>query len=1472
MNKISFYRWSYLSFLGLLSTIILEILTSSRYAAFAQSNIIPDDTLGKENSIVVPLDSAGFSIDAISGGATRGINLFHSFKEFNVGEGRSSYFLNNDNNLQNILTRVTGNNPSNILGTLGISNLTGITSNPNLYLINPNGIVFGENASLDVSDSFVATTADGIQFGEQGFFSATNLEQSSLLSVAPGALFFQQVRSQPGNIINRGNLAVGKDFTVAADNLDLQGQLLAGGNLKLQGTDKVKVRDSLTNPFIAAAKGELLVQGNQSVDIFALKHPDSGFFSGGDMVLRSANQVGGDAKYWSGGSFRIEQLDGSLGDLFSPYDPVIRSLGDVSFNNYLGASLHILAGGSVTVPGSIFITSSETGASGENFIAENIALSNETILPIDGSLKPTLDIRAGVDSTQVGVSKIPANNFPKNLFFSEFVELSGFTFPLPENPVTSNTATTADIKIGTVGMLTDNAANGIVFLTNQYKPNTALSGGNIEVRTIRTDDRNGQFLGNGGSVVLDSRSDITVNGLINSSSRSGNSGNITMLAGKDINIIGRDVTQRDNFGLQADVSGTGNSGNIFLQANDAVLIKSAAITSNVTEEGFGEGSNININSNSLSMRDGAFIAASTFGQGNAGGVFLKADESINLDARSFIANSIGSTRTGAVGNSAGITIEAGSLNLTNGAVINANGNANGSGEVYVGDISIKTIGNVSLTGDETEIKSDIIAGNPGKSGNIDLQAGSLVMSDRAAIGTSTFGEGNAGRVSIKVDGSIQLNRGEIFNTVRKGATGNSEGIEIQGQSLSLKENAFINSGTSGEGNAGEIFIAVDDFINIENGSSILSLISGRSENNKIRSTGGINIDAKSISLSNKGIIGATAPRQGNSGDILIKAKDTISLNNGSLITNSVEPDILNRNDYDALGNSGDVNIEARSLSLNGNSQVNTTIIGQGNAGSIYIKADDFVSLTGIINPFVRDFTTSISSQVSIGGIGTSGDITIDTNSLFLSGAIITASTFGDGNSGKVTVQAEDLVSLIDASSIITSVDFGVEGSSGGIGITTGSLLVKDGSQVQAIVRGATDRLPSGQGNAGNITIDARDDITVTGIFTDSGEVLESSITNSIDKGAKGIAGEINIKAGGTLEISENAIVSSALDPGAIGEAGDINIQTQRLLIRNGGRISVATSGQGNAGDIFVQAEDSISLIGNSNFFPTGIFSSVGEPELANGGQIRNGGVIDIRTSSLKLDDSVIGAFSLGQGNPGNISINVDGVLRAKDSNITTTARQSSGGAINITAQDIRLFGDSDIRTNIFNGEGGGGNINLTANTIVALDDSDILSFARDGKGGDITFNTEGFFSKPLYRPNSPTANATELQALDNNSRVDVNASGTVNGAVTGLPDVTFIDEELTDLPDSQIDTNTLIANSCIARGNKRQENSFTITGSGGLRNSPGDGFVSTYSTGNVRNVSEDNQSSGWKKGEPIIEPQGVYKLVSGELVLSRECS
>ena len=184
------------------------------------AQIVPDNSLGNENSVVTPnVNIRGINSDRIDGGAVRGSNLFHSFQEFNIREGRGAYFSNPDN-IVNILTRVTGGNISQILGTLGV------LGNANLFLINPNGIVFGPNARLDVGGSFFATTADGILF-ENGFeFAASNPEAPPLLTInMPLGL---NIRENPGAIVNQ-TVATGRGSSglvqVKANEVEIAGDL-----------------------------------------------------------------------------------------------------------------------------------------------------------------------------------------------------------------------------------------------------------------------------------------------------------------------------------------------------------------------------------------------------------------------------------------------------------------------------------------------------------------------------------------------------------------------------------------------------------------------------------------------------------------------------------------------------------------------------------------------------------------------------------------------------------------------------------------------------------------------------------------------------------------------------------------------------------------------------------------------------------------------------------------------------------------------------------------------------------------------------------------------------------------------------------------------------------------------------------------------------------------------------------------------
>jgi large exoprotein involved in heme utilization and adhesion len=267
------------------------------------------------------------------------------------------------------------------------------------------------------------------------------------------------------------------------------------------------------------------------------------------------------------------------------------------------------------------------------------------------------------------------------------------------------------------------------------------------------------------------------------------------------------------------------------------------------------------------------------------------------------------------------------------------------------------------------------------------------------------------------------------------------------------------------------------------------------------------------------------------------------------------------------------------------------------------------------------------------------------------------------------------------------------------------------------------------------------------------------------------------------------------------------------------------------------------------------------------------GDLTIDTGRLLVrDGALISSRSSREGTAGDINITAHNTLQVNNGTIRTDSTQSSGGAITINAGDIRLFGDSDIRSNVAFGADNGGKIYLEAGSILAFDDSDILAFARDGRGGDITLNTPAFFGEN-YRP---APRNTNPRTLDFNNRVDVNADAAVPGNIA-RPDTTFIQNSLTELPENQIDTDSLLASSCIVRRNQPTQGSFTITGTGGLPQRPGDVQMSSFPTVDIETLPSDSTPSTthpnrpWQKGDPIVEPQGVYRLPNGQLVMSREC-
>ncbi|WP_414567352.1 filamentous hemagglutinin N-terminal domain-containing protein [Nostoc sp. CCY 9925] len=1064
---------------NLLGCVALQILFFSN-CVFAQSNIIPDNTLGSDRSLVTPLDNINnLPVDLIDGGAVRGINLFHSFQEFNVSEGRAAYFLINNSDIQNVLTRVTGKNPSEIFGTLGIIS----DSNPNLFLINPNGIIFGSNASLDVGASFVATTANGVNLGQTGIFSASEPAKSNLLSVQPSALFFNAVNNQ-AEIINNSRAS----STVLGSVLNGNPQRQISGLTVLDGKDLS------------------LIGGNVTLDggfIFA---------PGGRVELAGLTEPG------------IINLD-TTGWRFP--DNVARA--DVSLKN----------------AAAVFIVSGDQGSIAVN--ARNFSLSSGSVFTV-------------------------LNNGSRNI-----------------NSSTGNIEITATDNVTLEG--TNSSLTGI---------SNAIQG-----------------TGNAGDIVI-------------------NTGNFEIIGDA---LIGSFTT------------GKGNAGNIDIRARDKITISgigaTTSISSSVGETAEGTAGNINIQTKNFALNNGQ-ISANSFGRGNAGNIQINAAESFSVKNAQ-----IGSSNFGQ-GDAGNITIEAENVDiLFDSSLISST--AGGSG--LLGTISSGQAGDILIKGRSLSLTNNIIQ-------------------------TITVGQGNAGNISLDIQDNVSFANSFIVGVVADSATGQGGNVTIESGSLSLTDGSEVNVSTAGKGDGGKIFINTD------------------------------------------------------------------------------------------------------LLELTNNSFIGSNTLGEGNAGNITIQARDKISISG------NDNQSGITSSVGESGIGNGGDIDIQTGSLLLNNAFIFTGNLGAGKAGNIRINASNLISA--------------SGNNSGIATSTAA-----------------------EENAGNITIEAKN----ASVYFEG--IVVQSVAGSNSQG----------------RVSDGE-----------GKGGDITIKARSLSLSNDAYFQSSAFGQGNGGNIFIEVQNDLSL--SNSFIDSGVVDT------ATG----KGGDINIQSDTLFLtNNSFINSSSIGKGDSGNISINLRNSLRSNNSTIGTASTQSSGGGINITAQDIRLRGDSDIRTNVLSGAGGGGNITLTANTIIALEDSDILAFASDGRGGDITFNTQAFLSSPLYRSQAETGNRANLRTeLEGNNRADINASGAISGNIIGVPDITFLQNSLTELQDNPINTNALIANSCIARSPK-QEGTFFITGVGGLPTRPGNASASGYPTGDIQNVSNNSATHHWKKGDSIIEPEGIYRLANGELIMSRKC-
>lgn len=1233
----------------LIGGVVLGVGTFSLSGSTALAQIVPDDTLGGERSQINRNATVrGRLGDRIDGGAIRGVNLFHSFQEFNVNTGQRVYF-SNPTGIENILSRVTGNTISDINGTLGVDGAA------NLFLLNPNGIVFGPNARLDISGSFVGSTGDRFTFGDGSEFSATNPQAPPLLTMrVPVGLQYGT-----GTITNRGQLTTGQDLTLSGQSLDLQGQLQAGRNLTLQARDTVQIRDSVTTPFIASAGNNLLVQGDRTVNIFALNNPNSGFFSNGDMTLRSRNAIEGDAYYWSGGDFRIERPNGALGGLLSPDDPVIRASGDVTFESYVGASLHIIAGGSVTIPGGILINDVETAA---NTLQERVPLSNGGFVDIDGSAVPTVDIRAGTTAF-APIGSTPAAP-------------PGF---IPAPPSVNGATTGASITIGDIFNLSGAAtSSGQVLLTNRYFPNGAPTG------TIQTG-----LISTYGDVTIDSRGDIITGAIDTRTTVSDQiAGDINLLALNGGIRLGGDLLSNVGTGdPDAVPTITGISGDINLLARDDIQTQDIiAISNNSSGTGF---STIRLESLQGSvLLDQVRVLATNFGTQFSGDILIDAGDRIEIVNGSTIA-----TR----GNVGRIVVGANSTDLAS--------DATAPGRIVI-DNSVLSTSNDSI---------DPTVAGAFNAGGISLRAIDSIEINNGEINATSARSGNAGDIAFAVPGEFTALGLRVLTEVRSGVTGNSGDIAIAAGSVLIGENSLFQAANLSDGLGGDIAIAADSGSLVVQNSRIVSTVNNNNSSTDAEdyseielqaSRGSIVLDGTTVTTTNSGT-GAdleTDADDGIAGDIRINARDRVVIQNQSTVSSQ------GRLGQIFVGNA----IAPATVEIINNPEDTNErygLIADGFAGRVQITAREGIRVAN--SRITARSNNDETDSDTFGRI----DLTALEGVVLLEDVLLSSTNFGTGFAGDIRLNAEDLVAVIDRSRIFSQGQLGRIFIGGGLDDVAPpqQVIVRGGSTINTnngIENDSTDQ-------AGDILIRGRDRVRIVNseitslsrndtnefsniqVAATEGSVFLNSATLSTTNANTGLAGDISITAPDLISIFNGSEISSEGNFGRIliGNASSRSTFPTQIQIRNtrlstSNRIddnTIVGDGEvfGRAGDISLVARRHVSI---TNPAPTGTVPRFSILSETFGDESAGNILISALRGAVDIEGGFISSRT-GIGVSGN------------------------GGGITVFGRSLEMRGGTQLSTSTF-GVGNAGGVLLNVSNSINLDDVAIFSSAETGSTGN----------------------------------------------------------------------------------------------------------------------------------------------------------
>ncbi len=441
------------------------------------------------------------------------------------------------------------------------------------------------------------------------------------------------------------------------------------------------------------------------------------------------------------------------------------------------------------------------------------------------------------------------------------------------------------------------------------------------------------------------------------------------------------------------------------------------------------------------------------------------------------------------------------------------------------------------------------------------------------------------------------------------------------------------------------------------------------------------------------------------------------------------------------------------------------------------------------------------------------------------GAQIEASTLGAKEGGSLEINASDeieLVGVIELSGtntgLFTTVYRGATGNGGNLKIETGHLRVRDDARISAGT--------SGIGNAGSVKILARDSV----------EIARKSTSNP------------------------GSSITAISGKRATGNGGNLTVETEKLLVKDGGVLSVGAFNEGAGGNLFVKAKDSIEIVGESL---QGKSPSRISARTEGSGKSGN---LFIETDRLSVRDGAkvtVSSEEIGSGDAGSLEIKANSLQLERQGSITAATNSGNGGNISINADTLKLGNDAALTATAGN-NGDGGNIDIKTDILTLIDNSKIAADATLGTGGNININARtGVFRSP-------------------DSQIAASSQLGINGIVKINTEPTF--QQFLNLNTPELtNTKEIIANSCLTN-NYGKKLKFFIGGNGAVPVNPDSGiddretiFQNPHDA-NVSPIASDGeiifysseQAPNWRSDSPAIETNTLIRTADGKILGGRK--